>query len=64
MHLFSICATFFCAGKGDSVGLYFQKRIISGLFDDEGFIIQKLEGDGFTFIDIGGTILERKLGPC
>ena len=56
--------TFFCAAEGVSVGPYFQKRIMSGLFGGEGFIMQKLEGDGFAFIHISGTILERELGPC
>ena len=56
--------TFCCAAKGVSVGLYFQKRIMSGLFSGEGFIMQKFEGEGFAFIHVGGTILERELGPC
>ena len=55
--------TFFCAAKGVSVDLHFQKRIMTGLFGGEDFIVQKLEGDGFAFIHVGGTILERELGP-
>ena len=54
---------FLCAAKGVSVGLHFQKRIMTGLFGGEDFIVQKLEGNGFAFIHVGGTILERELGP-
>jgi uncharacterized protein (TIGR00266 family) len=54
---------FLCAAKGVSVGMHFQKRIMTGLFGGEGFIMQKLEGDGFAFIHVGGTIIERELAP-
>lgn len=52
---------FLCAAKGVSVGIEFQKRLGVGFFGGEGFIMQKLEGDGFTFLHAGGTVLERKL---
>lgn len=54
---------FLCAAKGVSVGMHFQKRIMTGLFGGEGFIMQKLEGDGYAFIHVGGTIIERELAP-
>jgi len=53
--------SFLCAAKGVSVGLYFQKKIMTGLFGGEGFIMQKLEGDGMVFIHAGGTVVEREL---
>ena len=52
---------FLCAAKGVSVGLAFQKKLGVGFFGGEGFIMQKLEGDGMTFIHAGGTIVEREL---
>lgn len=52
---------FLCAAKGVSVGLHFQKRVMTGLFGGEGFIMQKLEGDGFAFIHVGGAVIERDL---
>lgn len=52
---------FLCAAQGTAVGIEFQKRIGVGLFGGEGFIMQKLEGDGMAFVHAGGTILERKL---
>jgi uncharacterized protein (TIGR00266 family) len=52
---------FLCAAKGVSVGIEFQKRIGVGLFGGEGFIMQKLEGDGMAFLHAGGTIVEREL---
>lgn len=54
---------FLCAAKGTTVGIEFQKRIGVGLFGGEGFIMQKLEGDGMAFVHAGGTILERVLQP-
>lgn len=53
---------FLCAAKGTSIGIEFQKRIGVGLFGGEGFIMQKLEGDGLAFIHVGGTVIERDLG--
>lgn len=54
---------FLCAAKGVAIGIEFQKRLGVGLFGGEGFIMQKLEGDGMAFLHAGGTILERELGP-
>jgi uncharacterized protein (TIGR00266 family) len=54
---------FLCAAKGVAVGLAFQKKIGVALFGGEGFIMQKLEGDGLAFVHAGGTIVKRELGP-
>ncbi len=54
---------FLAAAKGVSVGIAFQKKILTGLFGGEGFILQKLEGDGMVFVHVGGTLMERTLGP-
>ncbi len=55
--------SFLCAAKGVSIGIYLQKKILTGLFGGEGFIMQKLEGDGMVFIHAGGTVVERRLAP-
>ena len=55
--------SFLCAAKGVSLGIAFQKRMGAGLFGGEGFILQKLEGDGWVFVHAGGTLLERTLQP-
>lgn len=55
--------SFLCAAKGVSVGIHFQRKILTGLFGGEGFIMQKLEGDGLAFMHAGGTIVERQLAP-
>jgi uncharacterized protein (TIGR00266 family) len=54
---------FLCAAKGTSVGIEFQKKIGTGFFGGEGFIMQKLEGDGLAFVHAGGTIIKKELGP-
>jgi uncharacterized protein (TIGR00266 family) len=54
---------FLCAAKGVSVGINFQKRLGTGLFGGEGFIMEKLEGDGMAFVHAGGHIIERELAP-
>ena len=54
---------FLCAAKGVSIGVAFQKKIGAGLFGGEGFIMQKLDGDGLAFVHAGGTIVERELEP-
>jgi uncharacterized protein (TIGR00266 family) len=54
---------FLCAAKGVSVGIAFQKRIGAGLFGGEGFIMQRLTGDGWAFVHAGGTLMQRDLGP-
>ncbi len=53
--------SFLCAAKGVSVGIFFQKKILTGLFGGEGFIMQKLDGDGMVFMHAGGTVVERTL---
>src|SRR5256885_11727216 len=54
---------FLCAAKGVSVGIAFTKRFGAGLFGGEGFILERLQGDGLAFIHAGGTIYERELAP-
>lgn len=54
---------FLAAAKGVSIGLHFQKRILTGLFGGEGFVMQKLEGDGWVFVQMGGMVVERELAP-
>jgi uncharacterized protein (TIGR00266 family) len=55
--------SFLCAAKGVSVGIEFQRKLGTGLFGGEGFIMQKLEGDGMAFVHAGGHVLERDLQP-
>jgi uncharacterized protein (TIGR00266 family) len=55
--------SYLCAAKGVSIGIHFQRKIMTGLFGGEGFIMQKLEGDGLAFLHAGGTIVERQLQP-
>ena len=52
---------FLCAAYGTEVSIAFNKRFGAGLFGGEGFILQKLKGDGKAFIHAGGTIVEKKL---
>lgn len=52
---------FLCAAKGVSIGIHLQKKILTGLLGGEGFIMQKLEGDGMCFLHAGGTIVEKQL---
>ncbi len=54
---------YLCSAKGVHIGIEFQRRLGTGLFGGEGFIMQKLEGDGMAFVHAGGHILERELGP-
>lgn len=54
---------FLCAAKGVSLGIAFQKKLGAGFFGGEGFIMQKLEGDGMAFVHSGGAIMERNLAP-
>ncbi|WP_339744368.1 TIGR00266 family protein [uncultured Maricaulis sp.] len=53
--------SFLVAAKGVSIGIALQKKIMTGLFGGEGFIMQRLEGDGWCFIHAGGTLVEREL---
>jgi uncharacterized protein (TIGR00266 family) len=52
---------FLCAAKGTSIGIAFTRRIGAGLFGGEGFILEKLEGDGWAFMHSGGTIIQKEL---
>ena len=55
--------SFLCAAKGVALGIAFTKRFGAGLFGGEGFILQRLQGDGLAFIHAGGTLYERTLAP-
>lgn len=55
--------SFLCAAKGVALGIAFQKRLGVGLFGGEGFIMQKLDGDGLAFVHAGGTLKELTLAP-
>jgi len=52
---------FLCAAMGTNVGIAFNKKLGAGFFGGEGFIMQRLEGDGMAFVHAGGTIVERQL---
>jgi uncharacterized protein (TIGR00266 family) len=54
---------FLCAARGVSLGIFFQRKIGVGFFGGEGFIMQKLEGDGLAFVHAGGTVVRRELKP-
>ncbi|SHI77912.1 TIGR00266 family protein [Flavobacterium haoranii] len=54
---------FLCAAKGVSVGIDFSRKLGRGLFGGEGFIMQKLEGDGMAFVHAGGTLARKELQP-
>lgn len=55
--------SFLAAARGVSIGIEFQRRIMTGLFGGEGFIMQRLDGDGWVFVQMGGTVVERDLAP-
>ena len=55
--------SFLAGAKGVSIGIQFQKKILTGLFGGEGFVLQKLEGDGWVFIHMGGTVRKIELAP-
>ena len=55
--------SFLAAARGVEIGIHFQRRILTGLFGGEGFIMQRLTGDGWVFVQMGGTIVERELKP-
>jgi uncharacterized protein (TIGR00266 family) len=55
--------SFLCAAKGVSIGIEFQRKLGTGLFGGEGFIMQKLEGDGLAFVHAGGYIMQKDLQP-
>ncbi len=52
---------FLCAARGVSLGIHFQQKLSVGFFGGEGFIMQKLDGDGLAFVHAGGTVLRREL---
>ena len=52
---------FLCASRGTQIGIFFQKKIMTGLFGGEGFIMQRLTGDGIAFVHVGGTVIEKEL---
>lgn len=54
---------FLCAAKGVSIGIEFQKKLGTGLFGGEGFIMEKVEGDGMAFVHAGGHVTQRELQP-
>jgi uncharacterized protein (TIGR00266 family) len=54
---------FLCSAKGVSIGIEFQRKLGTGIFGGEGFIMQKLEGDGLAFAHAGGYVVERDLQP-
>lgn len=53
--------SFLCAAKGVSIGIHLQKKIMTGLFGGEGFVMQRLDGDGLAFVHAGGTLVEKTL---
>jgi uncharacterized protein (TIGR00266 family) len=55
--------SFLCAAQGTEIEVAFTKRLGAGIFGGEGFILQRLEGDGLTFVHAGGTIIEKDLAP-
>ncbi|HWP21024.1 MAG TPA: TIGR00266 family protein [Burkholderiaceae bacterium] len=55
--------SFLCAARGVSLGVAFQQKLSVGFFGGEGFILQRLEGDGLAFVHAGGTVLKRELQP-
>ena len=56
-------SAFLCAAKGVNIDLYLQKKLGAGLFGGEGFIMQRLTGDGVVFLNAGGTIVKKTLAP-
>lgn len=54
---------FLCAARGVNVGIEFQRKLGTGIFGGEGFIMQKLEGDGLAFVHAGGYVIEKELAP-
>jgi hypothetical protein len=55
--------SFLCAARGVQVGIAFQRKLGVGLFGGEGFIMQRLSGDGIAMVHAGGTLLKRTLRP-
>ncbi len=55
--------SFLCAAKGVSIGIQFQQRLGVGFFGGDGFVMQRLDGDGMAFVHAGGTVEKRELQP-
>ncbi|MDA0660926.1 MAG: TIGR00266 family protein [Planctomycetota bacterium] len=55
--------SFLCAARGVEIGIAFQRKILTGLFGGEGFIMQRITGDGIAVVHAGGTLLHRTLAP-
>src|SRR3954469_18822917 len=55
--------SFLAAAKGVSIGIAFQRKLGVGLFGGEGFIMQRLQGNGLAFVHAGGALLDRTLAP-
>jgi uncharacterized protein (AIM24 family) len=55
--------SFLCAARGVSLGIAIQQKLSVGFFGGEGFIMQKLDGDGMAFVHAGGTVVRRELAP-
>ncbi|HNX05360.1 MAG TPA: TIGR00266 family protein [Opitutales bacterium] len=55
--------SFLCAARGIDINIAFTKRFGAGLFGGEGFILQRLEGDGLAFVHAGGTVIRKDLAP-
>jgi uncharacterized protein (TIGR00266 family) len=55
--------SFLCAAKGVSLGIAFTKKLGAGFFGGEGFILERLQGDGYAFVHAGGAIYQRDLAP-
>lgn len=56
--------SFLCAARGVAISIAFNKKLGVGLFGGEGFIMEKIEGDGLAFVHAGGTIVSRELAPA
>ncbi len=54
---------FLCAARGVSLGIHIQQKLSTGFFGGEGFIMQRLDGDGLAFVHAGGTVVRRELQP-
>ena len=55
--------SFLCAARGVTLGIHFQQKMSVGFFGGEGFVMQRLEGDGLAFVHAGGTVVRRELQP-
>jgi uncharacterized protein (TIGR00266 family) len=53
--------SFLCAARGVQLGVYFQQKLSVGFFGGEGFVMQRLDGDGLAFVHAGGTVVRREL---